>query len=177
MLAPWKKSYDQPRQHIKKKQRHYFTYSGPYSQNYVFFPVVMCGCESWTIKQTEHQRINAFQLWCWRRPLRVPWTIRSNQSILKESVLNIHWKDWCWSWSSILWPPDMKNWLIGKRPWCWARLNAGGEGDNWRWDGWMVSLTWWTWVSVNFRSCWWSGKPGVLQYMGHKESNMTEQLN
>ena len=65
------------------------------------FPVVMYGCESWTIKKAEHQRINVFELWCWRRLLRVPWTARkSNQSILKESVLNIHWKDWCWSWNS-----------------------------------------------------------------------------
>ena len=60
------------------------------------FPVVMCGCESWIIKKAEHWRIDAFELWCWRRLLRVPWTARkSNQSILKESVLNIHWKDWC----------------------------------------------------------------------------------
>ena len=72
MLAPWKKTYDQPRQHIKK-QRHYFGNKGPY------------GCESWTIKKAEHQIVDAFELWCWRRLLRVPWTARiSNQSILKE---------------------------------------------------------------------------------------------
>ena len=82
-LAPWKKSYDQPRQHIKK-QHHYFTSKGPSSQSYGF-PVVMYGCESWTIKKAERQRIDAFELWCWRRLLRVPWTARiSNQSILKE---------------------------------------------------------------------------------------------
>ena len=75
--------YDQPRQHIKK-QRHYFANKGPSSQGYGF-PVVMCGCESWTIKKAEHQRIDAFELWCWRRFLRIPWTTRrSNQSILKE---------------------------------------------------------------------------------------------
>ena len=80
MLAPWKKSYDQPRQHIKK-QRHYFANKGPS----MVFPVVMYGCESWTIKKAEHRRIDAFELWCWRRLLRVPWTARrSNQSILKE---------------------------------------------------------------------------------------------
>ena len=71
MLAPWKKSYDQPRQHIKK-QYHYFTSKGPSSQSYGF-RVVMCGCESWTIKKAECQRIDAFELWCWRRLLRVPW--------------------------------------------------------------------------------------------------------
>ena len=83
MLAPWKKSYDQSRQHIKK-QRHYFADKGPSSQSLVF-PVVIYGCESWTIKKAEHQRTDAFELWCWRRLLRVPWTARrSNQSILEE---------------------------------------------------------------------------------------------
>ena len=68
------------------------------------FPVVMYGCESWTVKKAEHQRIDAFELWCWRRLLRVPWTARrSNQSILKRSVLGVHWKDWCWSWNSNTW--------------------------------------------------------------------------
>ena len=83
MLAPWRKSYDQPRQHIKK-QRHYFAIKGPSSQSYGF-PVVMYGCESWTVKKAECRRIDAFELWCWRRLLGVPWIARrSNQSILKE---------------------------------------------------------------------------------------------
>ena len=83
MLAPWKKSYGQPRQHVKK-QRHYFANKGLSSQGYGF-SVVMYGCESWTIKKAEHQRIDAFELWCWRTLLRAPWTARrSNQSILKE---------------------------------------------------------------------------------------------
>ena len=83
MLTPWKESYDQPRQHIKK-QRHYFVNKGLLSQGYVF-PVVMYGCESWTIKKAEHQRIDAFELWYWRSLLRITWTARrSNQSILKE---------------------------------------------------------------------------------------------
>ena len=83
MLAPWKKSYDQPREQIKK-QRHYFTSKSPPSQAMIF-PVVLYGCESWTIKKAECQRIDAFELWCWTRLLRVPWTAwRSNQSILKE---------------------------------------------------------------------------------------------
>ena len=76
-------NYDQPRQHIKK-QRHYFVNKHPSSQSYGF-PVVMCGCKSWTIKKAEHRRTDAFELWCWRRLLRVPSTARgSNQSILKE---------------------------------------------------------------------------------------------
>ena len=79
----WKGSYDQPREHIEK-QRHYFVQKGPSSQGYGF-PVVMYGCESWTIKKAECRRIDAFELWCWRRLLRVPWTARkSNESILKE---------------------------------------------------------------------------------------------
>ena len=77
MLAPWKDSYEQPRQCVKK-QRHYFAKA-------MVFPVVMYGCESWTGKKAEHRRNDAFELWCWRRLLRVPWTARrSNQSILKE---------------------------------------------------------------------------------------------
>ena len=82
MLTPWKKSYDQTTQHIKK-QRHYFTNKGLVKAK--VFPVVMYGCKSWTIKKAEHQRIDAFELWCWRRLLGVPWTARrSSQSILKE---------------------------------------------------------------------------------------------
>ena len=77
MLTPWKKSYDQPKQHIKK-QKHYFANKGLSSQSYGFFPVVMYGCESLTIKKAEHWRIDAFELWCWRRLLQ------SNQWILKE---------------------------------------------------------------------------------------------
>ena len=105
----------------------------------IVFPGVMYGCESWTIKKAEHQRIDAFELWCWRRLLRVPWTVRSsNQSILKKSVLNIHWNDWCWSWSFntlSTWCEDLTHW---KRPWCWERLKAGGEGDDRGWDGLML---------------------------------------
>ena len=81
--TPWKDSYDQPSQHIQK-QRHYFANKGLPNQSYSF-SVVMCECESWTVKKAERQRID-FELWCWRRLLRVPWTARrSNQSILKET--------------------------------------------------------------------------------------------
>ena len=82
-LAAWKKDHDPLRQHIKK-QRHYFANKGPSSQSFIF-PVVMYGSDSWTLKEAECQRIDAFDLWCWIRLLRVPWTARrSNQSILKE---------------------------------------------------------------------------------------------
>ena len=83
MHAPWKKSYDKSRQCVKK-QRHYFANKGPYSQSYSF-PSIMYICESWTIKKAEHQIFDVFELWCWRRLLRVPWIVRrSNQSVLKE---------------------------------------------------------------------------------------------
>ena len=127
----------------------------------------MYGCDSWTIKRAERQRIDAFELWCWRRLLRVPWTARrSNKSILKEIVLNIHWKDWCWSWNSstlTTWCKELTPW---ERPWCWERLRAGGEGGDRGCDGWMASLTRWTWVWANSGIWWWTGKPGVLQFMG-----------
>ena len=83
MLTPWEENYDQPRQRIKK-QRDYFANKVPSSQGMVF-PVIMYGCEKWTVKKAEYQGIDAFELWCWRRLLRVPSTARrSNQSILKE---------------------------------------------------------------------------------------------
>ena len=83
MLTPWKESYDLPRQHIKN-QRHHLV-NKVHQVKAMIFPVVMYGCESWTVKKAEHQRIDAFQLWCWRRLLCVLWTAgRSNQFILKE---------------------------------------------------------------------------------------------
>ena len=99
MLAPWKKSYDTPRQHIKK-QRHHFATKHPYSQSYGFFS---CHVWMWELdfKKGWMPKNWCFELWHWRRFLRVPWTTRrSDESILKEINLNIHWKDWCWSWSS-----------------------------------------------------------------------------
>ena len=98
-------------------------------------PVVMYGCESWSIKKAEHWKIDAFQLWCWKRLLRVPWTARrSNQSILKKATVNIHWKDWCWSWSSSTFTTWYEEETHLKRPWCWERLKVR-EGDDRGWDG------------------------------------------
>ena len=77
----------------------------------------------------------------------------------------------------ILWPPDVKSYLIGKRLWCWEGLRAGGEGEDRGWDGWMASPTQWTWVWVTSGSWWWTGRPGVLWSWGHKESDTTEWLN
>ena len=147
------------------------------------FLVVMYGCDSWTIKKAECWRTDAFELRCWRRLLRVPWAARrSNQSILKETSPGCYWKDWCWSWNSntlATWWDELTHL---KRPWCWERLKAGGEGDDWGWDGWMASPTRWTWVWVNSGSWWWTGRPGVLrkesQRVGHDwatELNWTER--
>ena len=165
MLAPWKKSYDQPRQYIKK-QRHHFANKGWSSQSYSFSSSHH-GCESWTIRKAECRRIDAFELRCWRRLLRVPWTARrSNQPILREISPECSLEGLCWSWNSNIlatWCEELTHW---KRPWCWERLKAGGEGDNRGWDGWMASLTQWTWVWVSSRSWWLTGKPGMLQSMG-----------
>ena len=84
----------------------------------------------------------------------------------RKSVLNIHWKDWCWSCSSntlATWCEELTQW---KRPWCWERLKVGGEGDDRGWDGWTASPTQWTWVWASSGSWWWTRKPGVLQSMG-----------
>ena len=84
----------------------------------------------------------------------------------RRSVLGVHWKDWCWSWNSntlATWCEELTHW---KRPWCWERLRAGGEVDDRGWDGWMASPTQWTWVWVDSGSWRWTGRPGVLQFMG-----------
>ena len=133
----------------------------------VVFPVVMYRCESWTIKKAKCQRTDAFELWCWRRLLRVPWTARrSNQSILKRSVLSVHWKDWCSSWNSNTLATWCEELTHLKRLCCWERLRTGGEGDDRGWDGWMASPTQWRWVWVNSGSWWQTGRPGVLWSMG-----------
>ena len=86
-------------------------------------PVVVYGDKSWTVKKAEHRRIGAFELWCWGRLLRVPWTARrSNQSILKEISNDVHWKDWCWSWNSYTLATWCEELTYLKRPWCWERL-------------------------------------------------------
>ena len=131
-------------------------------------PVVMYGCESWTIKKAERGKIDAFELWCWRRLLRVPWTPRrSNQSTGKEispecSLEGLMLKLKLQYFGHLM-QRELTPW---KRPWCWQRLKAGGEGEDRGWDGWMASPTGWTWVWVSSGSWWWTGKPGILQSMG-----------
>ena len=123
------------------------------------FPVVIYGCESWTVKKAECQRIDTFELWCWRL-LRVPRTARRSN----QSILNAQWEDWCWS-SSILvtWCEQMTHW---KSPWCWERLSAEGEKSIRGWVGWMASQMQRTRTWANFRRWWGTGRPGELQSMG-----------
>ena len=130
------------------------------------FPVVMYGCESWTIKKAEYRRIDAFELWCWRRLLSPldckdiqPVHSKGNQSWIFIGRTDVEAE------TPILWPPDAKSWLIWKT-WCWKRLKAGGERNDRGWDSWMASPTQWTWVWVNSGSWWLTGRPGVLQSMG-----------
>ena len=124
------------------------------------FPVVLYGCESWTIKKAEHQRIDAFELWCWRRLLRVPWPARrSKQSILKEINPESSLEGLMLKLNTLAtWCEEQSHW---KRPWCRQRLKAKGEGSGREWDGWMASSTQWTWVWANSGRWWRTGKPGV----------------
>ena len=83
-----------------------------------------------------------------------------------RSVLGFHWMDWCWSWNSNTLATWCKELTHLKTPWCWERLRKEGEGDNRGWDGWMASLTWWTWFWTDSGSWWWTARPGVLWFMG-----------
>ena len=159
-LAPWEKSCDQPRQCIKKAETLLLPTKVCLVKAMVF-PVVMYGCESWTIKKAERQRTHTFELWCWRRLLRVSWTAR-------KSTLNIHWKGWSWNSSTLAtWWKELTHW---KRPWYWERLRAGEEGDDIGWnDGHEVEQA----LGVG------DGQ-GILARCSpwsHKELDTTERLN
>ena len=178
VLTPWKKSYDQPRQPFKK-QRHYFP-QNVYLVKAMVFPVVMYGYESWTIKKAECFLKN----WCF-------WTVVLEETLkspLDSKIQPVHPKgNQSWIFigrtdnegeTPILWPPDTKNWLI------WKTLMLGkiegGKRREWqRWDGWMASLTQWTWVWVDSGSWWWIGRPGVLRLMGSQRvgHNWATELN
>ena len=165
MLTPWKKNYDQPRQHIKK-QRHYFTDIGLSSQSYGF-----SSSHVW-MWELNHKESWVPKNWCFltvvlEKTLESPLDCNEIQPVHSEG-------DQSWIFigrtdaeaeAPILWLPDakIKYW---KRPWCWERLKEGGEGDDRGWDSWRAPPTQWTWVWVNSRSWWWTGRPGVLHSMG-----------
>ena len=165
-LTPWKESYDYPRQHIEK-QRHYFANKGPSSQGYGFSSghvwMWELDCEeTWALKN-----------WCF-------WTVVLEKTLgeslglqgdptspfWRRSALGVLWKEWCWSWNCSTLATSCEELTHWKWPWCWEGLGAGGEGDDRGCNGWMASLTWWTWVWVNSGSWGWTGRPGVLRFMG-----------
>ena len=160
MLTPWKESYDQPNSILKSRD-----ISLPKNVRLVkamVFPGIIYGCESCTIKQAAHQRIDAFELWCWRRLLRIPWTARrSNQSILKDISPGCSLEGLMLMLKlQYFWPPDAKSWLIGKDPDAgryWGQEEKGTTEDE---------MAGWTWVWVDSSSWWWTGRPGMLRFMG-----------
>ena len=165
MLAPWKKIYDQPRQHIKKK-KHCFASKG-HLVNTMVFPVVVYGFESWKVKKPEHRRIDAFWTVVLEKTLESPLDCKEIQPVHTKG--NQPWIFTGRTDAEAEAPNNVATWYneltYWKRPWCLERLKAG-EGDDRGWDGWMASPTQWTWVWASLGSWWWTGKPGVLLFMG-----------
>ena len=136
----------------------------------MIFPVVMCGCERaglWRKLSTKELMLLSCGVGedSWESlglqgdPTSLSW---------RRSVLGVHWKDWCWSWNSSTLATSCEELTHWKRPWCWEELGAGGKADDRGWNGWMASLTQWTGVWVNSGSWWWTGRPGVLRFMGSR---------
>ena len=142
------------------------------------FPVVMYGCESWTVKKSERRRIDALTV-VLEKTLVSPLDFKEIQPV--HSKGNQSWifiaRTDVEAETPILCPPHVKSWLIGKDPDAGKDWGAGGEGDDREWDGWMASPTQWTWVWVDSGRWWWTGRPGVLLFIGSKELDMTERLN
>ena len=144
------------------------------------FPVVMYGCESWTIKKAERWRIHAFELWCWRRLLRIPWTARrSNQSVLKEISPEYSLEGLMLKLKLQYFGHLMQRTNSLAKTLMLERLKVGREGDNRGWDGWMASPMQWTWVWVGSGSWWLTGKPVMLQSTGSRRvgHNWVTELN
>ena len=162
MLSPWKKSYDPPRQHIKN-QRHYLVKKGLFSQSYGF-----SSSHVW-MWELDYKESLSSKNWCF-------WTVVLEKTLESpldcQEIQPVHPKgDQSWVFigrtdveaEAPILCEELTHW---KRLWCWEGLGAGGEGDDGGWDGWMASLTRWTWVWVNSGSWWWTGRPGVLRFMG-----------
>ena len=139
----------------------------------------MYGCESWTMKKAECQRLmlsNCGAEMSLESPLNSK-EIKPVNPKGNQPWIFIHWKDWCWRWSSntlATWWKELTHW---KRPWCWERLKAQGGGDDRGGDGWMASPNEWTWVWASFGSWWWTGNPGVLQSMGLQRVDLSAELD
>ena len=140
---------------------------------------------SWTIKKAEHRRIDAFELWCWRRLWRVPWTARrSNQSILKEISLGCSLEGLVLKLKLQYFGHLMQRANSFEKTLMLGKIEGRRRGDDRGWDGWMASPTQWTWVWVDSGSWWWTERPGMLQFMGWQrdehdwatELNWTEML-
>ena len=165
---------------ILKKQRYYFAKNGSSSQSYGF-----SGRHVW-MWEVDYKESWELKNWCFwtvvlektlERPLDCkeiqPVSPKGNQPWIFIGRTDVEAE------SPILWPPDERNRLIRKRPWCWERLKVGGEGEGKGWDGWKASPTWCTWVWTSSRSWWWTGKPGMLQFMGSQRvgHNWVTELN
>ena len=147
MPAPWKKGCDNSRQYIKK-QRHYSA-EKVYPVKAMVFPVVMYECESWTIKKLSAEELMLLNYGVGEDSWKSLGLQDQTSPSYRKSVLNLLWKDWCWSWSSntlVTWCEELTHL---ERPWCWERLKLGGEGDNRGSDCWMASPTQFAWVWVN----------------------------
>ena len=160
-----------------KEKKYYFTNKGPsiqgngFSSGHVWMWELDCE-ESWVLKNWWFCTVVL------EKTLEGPLDCKEIQSV-RRSVLGVHWKDWCWSWNSNTLTTSCEELTHWNRLWCWEGLGAGGEGDDRGWDGWMASLTQWTWVWVNSRSWWWTGRPRVLWFMGSQrvEHDWVTELN
>ena len=172
MLALWKESYDKPRQHIKKQRHHFLTKF--HIVKAMVFPLVMYGYESWVIWKAEHQRINAFELRCWGRLLRVLWTAsRSDQWILKDikseySFGGLMLKLKLQSFGYLMWRTDSleKTLML-------CKVEAKGGGGR-RWDGWIASLTQCTWFWANSRRQWRTKEPGRVHGVANHWTRLSD---
>ena len=166
MLAPWKKSYDQPRWHSKKQRLFFFWPTKVHLVKTLVFPVVVYGCETWNTKKAECRKIDAFELWCWRRLLRVPWTTKEIQPVhpkgnrpeylLEGLMLKLKLQ----YFGHLMWRADSleKTLMLGK---------TEGRRRGWQRMRWLDGITDLTDMSLSSSgSWWWTGRPGVLQSMG-----------
>ena len=144
----------------------------------MIFLVVMYGCESWTVKKAERQRIDAFELWCWSRLLRVPWTARrSDQSFLKEIGPGCSLEGLMLKLKLQYFGHLMRRIESLEKTLMLGRIGGRRRRVDRAWDDWMASPTRWTWVSVDSRSWWWTGRPGVLRFMGLQRVGHDWELN